>query len=240
VPSSPLHRPCPLHPHGKLHEIVHPGPARPASHMSHVRPLNPALHSQRPVTHSPRASPPQSADDSQKRPSDTSSPGPEPLPPTSISHSSPPILRDRCMCRPAHCTARARCIPTGSCMKSCTPAQPDQRRTCRTSGNVHVRSRRSQGTSCTRARRAPIQNRWRCQTQCPLRLWMTWSCLHFQTLSVLQLRFRIPLLPTLGRRCIPRAVRCSDRARCIPTESCTQSCTLSLPFQPRTSRTSGL
>jgi hypothetical protein len=51
VPSSPLHRPCPLHPHGKLHEILHPGPARPASHMSHVRPLNPALHSQRPETH---------------------------------------------------------------------------------------------------------------------------------------------------------------------------------------------
>ena len=99
VPSSPLHLPCPLHPHGKLHPIVHPGPVRPASHISHATPLNPARHSQLPDTHSPRASPPQSADDSHTAPSDIAPPDPDPRPlplpetssspPASISHSSP-------------------------------------------------------------------------------------------------------------------------------------------------------
>ena len=126
VPSSPLHLPCPLHPHGKLHEIVHPGPARPASHMSHVRPLNPALHSQRPEIHSPRASPPQSAVDSQNGPSDTSSPDPEPLPPTSISHSSPshPSSQTHVPSSPLHLPCPLH--PRGKLQRNlhCGPARP--------------------------------------------------------------------------------------------------------------------
>ena len=59
---SPRHRPCPLQPDGKLHDLVQLGPIRPLWHSSHAKPVKPSLHEHRPETHWPRAAPPQSSD----------------------------------------------------------------------------------------------------------------------------------------------------------------------------------
>ena len=62
--SRPPQWPCPLQLYGKLQFNVQFRPVRPASHKAHVSPLNPSLHSHRPLIHSPR-SPPQFTEVSQ-------------------------------------------------------------------------------------------------------------------------------------------------------------------------------